>query len=115
MSSVAIAVDALVAEGDFALRADQAADRAQRRGLAGAVGAEQRGHAALANREIDAVENLGFAVGGVEALGLKQVGHARVLHVMPMPQPAIRLRSLCFWFSQTPRETDEATGVSQLD
>ena len=62
----------------LALGADQAADRAQCGGLAGAVGAQQRGHAALANREIDAVEDPGLAICGVEALGLEQVGHARV-------------------------------------
>ena len=71
------AVDTLAVEDDFALGTDHAADRAQGGGLAGAVGAQQRGHAALADREIDAVEDFGFAIGGVEALGLEQVAHAR--------------------------------------
>ena len=62
-----LGVDALAAEGDVALGADQAADRAQSGGLAGAVGAQQCGHATLADREIDAVKDLGFTIGGVEA------------------------------------------------
>ena len=84
-------VDTFAAEGNFARGADQAADGAQRGGLAGAVGAQQRGDTTLAHREIDAVENSGLAIGGVQAFGLKQVGHARVSRVVPMrPQPPIR-------------------------
>ena len=61
------AVDAFAAEADLALRADHAADGAQRGRLAGAVGAEQRGDAALRHREVDAVQHRGLAVAGVQA------------------------------------------------
>jgi hypothetical protein len=41
------------------------------------------------------VEDSCFAIRGVEALGLKQIGHAHVLHAVPkQPQPPIGLRSL---------------------
>ena len=48
------------------LRAHHAADRAQGRGLARAVGAEQGGDAALLDREVDAVQHRGCAVAGCE-------------------------------------------------
>src|SRR6185503_5113417 len=71
------AVDALAAEPDLAARADaHVADRAQRRGLAGAVGAEQRDHAALVDLEVDAVQHLAGAIRRIDAVQLEQRGHA---------------------------------------
>ena len=58
------------------LRLSQAADGAQRCGLAGAVGSQQRGHAALANREINAMQYPRLAILGVEAFRLEQPGHS---------------------------------------
>ena len=45
----------------------QAHDRLHRRGLAGAVAAEQGHHLALAHVEVDAVQNVALAVPGVQA------------------------------------------------
>ena len=61
--------------------AQHAADRPQRRRLAGAVGAQQRGHAALRDREIDAVQHPRLAVPGVQAL-LQQSLKQRAQHVV---------------------------------
>jgi hypothetical protein len=48
----------VVAEPDLAAAANYAAERAQRRRLTGAVGAEQGDDAALAERKINAVQRL---------------------------------------------------------
>ena len=49
-----LAVDPLAGEADLAGAAHHhVADRAQRRGLAGAVGAQERGDAAFLDREVD--------------------------------------------------------------
>ena len=53
-------------EFDRAGRAHHVADRPQGGGLAGAVGAEQRGHAAFPEREFEAVERLDLAVIGAQ-------------------------------------------------
>jgi hypothetical protein len=54
-------------EGDRAAPlADDAHDRFQRRGLAGAVAPEQRDDLARAHLEIDAMENMRFAVPGLQ-------------------------------------------------
>src|SRR5581483_3776866 len=51
---------------------DDAHDRFERRRLADAVAAEQRHDLARAHLEIDAVQDVGFAVPGVEALHLEE-------------------------------------------
>jgi hypothetical protein len=58
---------------------DHPADRAQRGRLAGAVGAQDGGDAALLHREAHAVEHVGPAVAGVELVGLQQGRHQRSL------------------------------------
>jgi hypothetical protein len=63
-----------VAEPDLAAAANHAAERAQRRRLAGAVGAEQGDDAALAERKIDAVERLVRPVEGAQSPSLKHHG-----------------------------------------
>ena len=64
-----------------ALRADAAGDGAQARGLAGAVGAEQRGHGAARDLERDAPQHLHVVVAGLQSLDLEQrFAHARLLH-----------------------------------
>ncbi len=73
-----LAVDPLALEMDRAFRAHHAGDRAQGRGLAGAIGAENGGNAARFEREIDAVQNAGIAVEGLQILRLHQ---GRVLSV----------------------------------
>ena len=50
----------------------EAGDRAQRRRLAGAVGADQRDDLALLDRQRDALERLDVAVVGVDVLDLEQ-------------------------------------------
>jgi hypothetical protein len=60
------------AERDAAVpRLDQADQRFEKRGLAGAVGAEQQHGLAGAHVEIDAPEHLHGAVAGVDAFGLQ--------------------------------------------
>ena len=59
--------DALAVEADVAAGPDHAAQRAQRGGLAGAVGAEQGDDAALVEREIEPVQGVVLPVQGVEA------------------------------------------------
>ena len=54
-------------------RRRQAHQAAQRRGLAGAVAAEQRDDLALAHLEADAVQDVALAVEGVQAFGLERV------------------------------------------
>ena len=58
--------------------AHHVADRAQRRGLAGAVGAEQGGDGALVEREFEAVQRLHLAVIGTKILDREQ-RHASLL------------------------------------
>ena len=53
-------------EFDGAGRAHHVADRAQRGGLAGAVGAEQRGHAAFVEIERETMKRLDLAVIGAQ-------------------------------------------------
>ena len=48
----------------------QAADAFERRGLAGAVGADQAHALALANREVDALDRLDAAVGDLQRFEL---------------------------------------------
>src|SRR3989442_717138 len=55
-------------------RASDAHDRAQRGSLAGPVAADQRDHLALADRQRDALEDVGLAVVGVHVLQ-RQQGH----------------------------------------
>ena len=67
MSSVAVAVDALAGEADLAARAAPCSQmRAQGRGLAGAVGAEQRDDAAFLDLEVDPAQHRSVAVRRVE-------------------------------------------------
>ncbi len=58
-------------------RRRQAGDGAQRRRLAGAVGADQRDDLALVDRERDALERLDRAVGGADVLEFEQRRHAQ--------------------------------------
>jgi len=60
-------LSALIAHRPGAL-ADDAHDRFQGRGLAGAVATEQRHHLAGQNLEAGAVEHMGFAVPGLQSL-----------------------------------------------
>ena len=69
--------DRAAVELDRALRTHHAADGAQRRRLAGAVGAEQRGDAALRQREAHVVQRLRLSVVGLQALHLEQRCHVR--------------------------------------
>ena len=66
------AADVLAVEDDAATRADGAADRAERRGLAGAVRAEDADRPVLRNAQRHAVEHLHGAVGRGDVLELKQ-------------------------------------------
>jgi hypothetical protein len=68
-------VDAARAERDLALHAHHAADRAQRRGLAGAIGAEDGGDAAFVDREVDAVQHLGLRIECAQIAGFEQRRH----------------------------------------
>ena len=68
-------VDARVADG-AAFGRDEAGDRAQHGGLAGAVGAEQRDRLALAQLEVHAEEHLHLAVCDVDRPEAEQVGLA---------------------------------------
>ena len=77
MSSVALRVDALAAEAHLALRPDHRAQRAQRRRLAGAVGAEQGRDRALGHAEADAVQHARQAVAGVQVDDVEQHVGAR--------------------------------------
>ena len=76
MSSVAMPLMRLAARRDVALGADHAANGAQGGGLARAIGAQQRGHAAFVDQEVDAVQDRVSPYAGVQALGLKQRRHA---------------------------------------
>ena len=63
--------------------ADDAHDRFQRRGLAGAVAAEQRHHFALAHVEDHAVQDVRLAVPGLQVLDREQ--GARSYQAWPTP------------------------------
>jgi len=67
----AYAAHVLAVELDPASRRDHAGERAQRRGLAGAIGTEQRDDRAFLDREIDAVQHPDRAVAGMQAADLK--------------------------------------------
>jgi hypothetical protein len=69
------AINAPALETDLARRFDQTGDRAQRRCLAGAVGAKKRRDAALFETEGQAVERLCRTVKGAEILHFEQRGH----------------------------------------
>ena len=62
-----LAVDRRAVEDDFAGHLDHAAHRAQRRGLAGAVGAEDGRDAAPADREVEAEQHLGRSVAAFQS------------------------------------------------
>ena len=57
-------------------RRGQSHEAAQRRGLAGAVAAQQCGHLALAGLEADTMQNVALAVKSVEPFGGQGGGHA---------------------------------------
>ena len=58
----------LAGEDDLAFHPHHAADGTQRRGLAGAVGAEEHGHAAFLDRKVDPVHDLRLAVKGLQSV-----------------------------------------------
>ena len=66
---------------DAGLRADDAEDRLQRRRLAGGVAAEQADELALADDEVDALEDVDLPVVGVDRLELEQRRMRGDLHV----------------------------------
>ena len=57
-------------------RRRQAHEAAQRRGLAGAVAAEQRRHLAFGDFEADAVQDMALAIKGMKPFGGQRGGHA---------------------------------------
>ena len=59
-------VEPFAGERDLALAPHHAADGAQRRRLAGAVGAEEDSHAAFLDRKVDPVHDLRLAVKGLQ-------------------------------------------------
>jgi predicted short-subunit dehydrogenase-like oxidoreductase (DUF2520 family) len=73
------AAQRLAIELDISGGADHVADRAQRRGLAGTVGAEQRGDAAFVEREFEAVKGLDLAVIGAQILDRQHRAHWSLL------------------------------------
>src|SRR6478736_77172 len=73
---------ALVAHRSGAL-ADDAHDRFQCRGLAGAAATEQRHHLAGENLERGAVQHMGFAVPGLQPFDREQRSDARAKHRRP--------------------------------
>ena len=66
-------------EFDRAGRAHHVADRAQGGGLAGAVGAEQRGQAAFVEGKLEAVKRLDLAVIGAQILDVEHRRHWSLL------------------------------------
>ena len=77
MSGVALLLDALSAERDLARRGrPQAHDGAQRRGLAGAVAAEQHRGLALGHAEVDAMQDVIAPDMGMHAGERQQIAHA---------------------------------------
>ena len=79
MFSVERPVSGRAVELDRAGRTHHVADRAQRGGLAGAVGAEQRGQAAFVEGEFEAVKRLDLAVIGREIPDVEHRGHWSLL------------------------------------
>ena len=65
----------LPGEMNFALAAHHAGNGAQRRGFAGAIGAEQHAHAAVLDGNVDAVQNLGLAVERLDGAQLEDRRH----------------------------------------
>jgi hypothetical protein len=72
------AAQVLAVEPDRTFGAHHVADGAERRRLAGAVGAQQGGDAAGLDREADVVQRLGLAVERLERLHFQQRGHHEV-------------------------------------
>ena len=66
-------------------RADDAHDRFERRRLAGAVAAEQGHDLARVNLEVDAVQDVRFAVPGVQVLDAEQGRLRARLQAWPAP------------------------------
>src|SRR5207237_6448519 len=66
-------------ELDRAGRAHHVADRAERGGLAGAVGAEQGGEAAFVEGEVQSVKRLDLAVIGAQILDVEHRRHWSLL------------------------------------
>src|SRR3979409_1839744 len=64
-----------IAPVERAVGAHHVADRAQGRGLAGTVGAEQRGHAAFVETEFETVKRLDLAVIGAQIPYVEHRGH----------------------------------------
>ncbi len=66
----------LTAKGDRTLSGPHdAGNGAQRRGLAHTVAAEDGDGLALGDRQVDAVENMAFAVPGIQPAHIKKRGH----------------------------------------
>ena len=63
--------DALAVKADLTAEAHHAAERAQHRGLAGAVGAQEGAHPPFIETEPNPEQGLLLAVKGVEALDLE--------------------------------------------
>src|SRR3954451_7041966 len=74
-----LAGERLALELDRTRRTHHVADRAQGGGLAGAVGAEQRGQRALVEGEGEAVKRLDLAVIGPQILDVEHRGHWSLL------------------------------------
>src|SRR6516162_7304550 len=82
-------LSALIAHRPGAL-ADDAHDRFQRRGLAGAVATKQRHHFAGQNLEGGAMKHMGFAVPGLQSLDRQERRDARTKHDRPRDRPRAR-------------------------
>src|SRR5260370_7287835 len=78
--------DAPAVKADVAASANHAAERAQHRCLAGAVGAEQGAHAALIDRETDPEQRLLLAVERVEPVDLEHHRGASPPVLGPVPR-----------------------------
>ena len=92
MSSVARAPISVPCEPDRAGPPDHPAQRAERRGLAGAVGAQKRADPAVIDREADAVQHPEIAVGCMQA-GRPPAAAAISRH--PPDRPAITSGFFC--------------------
>ena len=64
---------------------DDAHDGLERRGLAGAVAAEQRDHLAFAHAELDPVQDVGFPVEGVHVLEADASARRSPAQAWPVP------------------------------
>src|SRR5260370_14405093 len=82
--------DALAAEADLTAQAHHAAERAQHRRLAGAIGAQEGAHAPLIEIETDPEQRLLLAVKGVEALHLEHHRRGSGPRKAPATAPARR-------------------------